>query len=63
MGHGAWGMGYSGSHSDAIQHYIAGCRGTALPIGVNLSSNAYPTDVFPPLNPLTKVGILYLVIF
>jgi hypothetical protein len=28
---------YSGSHSDAVQHYISRCKGTALPIGVNLS--------------------------
>jgi hypothetical protein len=23
---------YSGSHSDAVQNYIAKCRGTALPL-------------------------------
>jgi hypothetical protein len=27
------------------------CRGLALLIGVNLSSNASPTDVLPPLIP------------
>lgn len=28
---------YSGSHSDVVKNYITRCRGTALPIGVNLS--------------------------
>jgi hypothetical protein len=28
---------YSGSHSDEVQHYIPRFRGTAVPIGVNLS--------------------------
>ncbi len=36
-----------GSHSNVLQYYIARCRGTAVPIGVNLSKNAYPTGVLP----------------
>ncbi len=42
---------YSASHSDAVQHYIMRCRGTAVPIGVNLSSNVYSTGVLPHPNP------------
>ncbi|MBW4676994.1 MAG: hypothetical protein KME52_24185 [Desmonostoc geniculatum HA4340-LM1] len=45
-------IAYDGSHSDALQHYTPRCRGTALPIGVNLSSNAYPTIVLPHPQPL-----------
>ncbi len=47
---------YSASHSDAVQHYIMRCRGTAVPIGVNLSSNVYSTGVLPPLIPPYKGG-------
>lgn len=28
---------YSSSHSDAVQNHIASCRGTALPIRINLT--------------------------
>ncbi len=31
-------------------------RGTAMLIAVNLSSNAYPTDVLPPLRPPDGLG-------
>ncbi len=40
-----------GSQSDAVQHYIASCRGTAMPMRVNLSSNSCPTYALPPLIP------------
>ncbi|MCC5600765.1 hypothetical protein [Nostoc favosum] len=32
-------VGYSGSHSDAVQHYIARCRGTALPCPYRCTSH------------------------
>jgi hypothetical protein len=36
---GGW---YSNSYSDAVQNYIAKCRGTALPIGVpHITENCY----------------------